>query len=450
MPALATSTHAEVVLHAFEWPYREITRSAPEIGRLGYKAVLVGSPLKTQGENWWARYQPQDYRVIDSPLGNKKDFVEMINALAKQQVKVYADLVLNHMADEGRQDLNYPGEKILRQYASNWEYFQKQRLFGDLHENLFSYNDFHLPRKPITDYEDPGDTQYNQIGTLPDLKANDWVISQQRNYLAALLELGVSGFRIDAAKHMTRQHIKSVFTDDLVGEALVFAEIITGGGEGDRAYDAILAPFVQDFSFKAYDFPLFTQFRKVFSEDGNIASLLSAPYDFNALKKNRAVVFSINHDIPNNEIFWNMRLDERSEYLANVFLLARSDSTCLIYSDNAARQYSWGSTERWKGYYRLPPLAQMIKFHNTCAGTPMVVIDFEKNYLVFSRIGKGLVIINNANSVLELDYSRDKLYLQQQGTLVNLLDDTEYTKQLDINSLKFRVEPRSAQMWLVQ
>jgi hypothetical protein len=28
-------------------------------------AVLVAPPLKSEGSAWWARYQPQDYRVID-------------------------------------------------------------------------------------------------------------------------------------------------------------------------------------------------------------------------------------------------------------------------------------------------------------------------------------------------------------------------------------------------
>ncbi|WP_276607858.1 acyl-CoA dehydrogenase family protein, partial [Vogesella mureinivorans] len=45
---------------------------AAEIQSLGYRAVLVAPPLKSEGPAWWARYQPQDYRTIDHPLGNRE------------------------------------------------------------------------------------------------------------------------------------------------------------------------------------------------------------------------------------------------------------------------------------------------------------------------------------------------------------------------------------------
>ena len=68
---IPASAHADVILHAFNWRYAEIEAQAEEIAARGYRAVLVSPPLRSEGAQWWARYQPQDYRVLDNPLGSR-------------------------------------------------------------------------------------------------------------------------------------------------------------------------------------------------------------------------------------------------------------------------------------------------------------------------------------------------------------------------------------------
>ena len=58
-----------------------MTANANQIAEAGYKKVLVAPAMKSSGTQWWARYQPQDLRTIDSPLGNKQDLAAMIAAL---------------------------------------------------------------------------------------------------------------------------------------------------------------------------------------------------------------------------------------------------------------------------------------------------------------------------------------------------------------------------------
>ena len=62
----------DVILHAFNWPYTEIAASADAIAKFGYGAVLFPPPLYSDETSapWWQRYQPRDYRVIRSQLGN--------------------------------------------------------------------------------------------------------------------------------------------------------------------------------------------------------------------------------------------------------------------------------------------------------------------------------------------------------------------------------------------
>lgn len=150
---LSTFTYADVILHAFNWKYSEVTKKAQEISNLGYKKVLVSPAYKSTGSEWWARYQPQDLRLIDSPLGNTLDFKEMIDTLKSKNIEVYADIVLNHMANESyiRNDLNYPGQAILNDYSKNIDHVNTLKLFGDLTENYLSSNDFH-PAGCITNW----------------------------------------------------------------------------------------------------------------------------------------------------------------------------------------------------------------------------------------------------------------------------------------------------------
>ncbi|NMS18592.1 alpha-amylase, partial [Vibrio parahaemolyticus] len=92
-----------VILHAFDWRYDEIGAQAEKINQMGYASVLVSPPLRSaKSAKWWQRYQPQDYRVIDNFLGNTEDFRNMVQALEAVGVRVYADVVFNHMANEAK------------------------------------------------------------------------------------------------------------------------------------------------------------------------------------------------------------------------------------------------------------------------------------------------------------------------------------------------------------
>lgn len=98
---LQNQGRSNVILHAFDWKYSEIAEHATKISRLGYRSVLVSPPLKSlkegKGQFWWQRYQPQDYRIIDNPLGNTNDFKHMMQALMAHDIWVYVDVVFNHM-----------------------------------------------------------------------------------------------------------------------------------------------------------------------------------------------------------------------------------------------------------------------------------------------------------------------------------------------------------------
>ncbi|MGR5458552.1 alpha-amylase family protein [Vibrio alfacsensis] len=399
------STGANVILHAFDWKYVDIAQRAAEISELGYGSVLVSPPMKSaQDERWWQRYQPQDYRVIDNALGNTTDFKSMVEALDRAGVLVYADVVFNHMANEAhlRSDLQYPRQSVMDDYQKNTDKYQDLILFGDLSEPLFDENDF-VEAFGITDWKDKWEVQNGRITGgptdpgLPTLRVCDDVVKLQRAYLNALKVLGVKGFRIDAAKHMTLEHLKRVWTEDITHDIHIFGEIITDGGATEEEYELFLEPYLKETRLGAYDFPLFSTIFKAFSKKGSFKSLID-PYCFGqALSNGRAITFAITHDIPNNDVFLDLIMDEEDEWLAYAYILGRDGGVPLIYTDlDTSGIKGKDGKPRWKNTWKDSRMAKMIAFHNRVHGEPMMVLEGNDDMLVLQRGEKGILVLNKS------------------------------------------------------
>ncbi|OAN10849.1 alpha-amylase [Photobacterium jeanii] len=402
--ALSSTASADVILHAFNWKYSDITANASAIAQAGYKKVLIAPAMKSSGNEWWARYQPQDLRLIDSELGNKEDLEKLIAVMKKNGIEVYADVVLNHMANESwkRADLNYPGKALLDQYKNNAEYFERQKLFGDLSKGLFSSNDFH-PAGCISDWDNPGNVQYWRLcGTdgdtgLPDLDPNHWVVDQQRQYLKALKAMGIKGFRIDAVKHMSQYQIDQIFTNEITQGMHVFGEVITSGGKGNSSFDKFLAPYLNNTAHGAYDFPLFASMRAAFSYNGSMQLLHDPEAYGQALSSQRAVTFTITHDIPTNKGFRYQIMDPTDEKLAYSYIMGRDGGTPLVYSDELP-DHEDADHGRWADVWNRSEMVKMISFHNAMQGKTMEMMHSDQCLVVFKREKAGLVGINKCGT----------------------------------------------------
>ncbi|MBD1557103.1 alpha-amylase [Vibrio sp. S9_S30] len=403
---LQNEGRSNVILHAFDWQYCEVAEQAEKISRLGYRSVLVSPPLKSlkegKGRFWWQRYQPQDYRIIDNPLGNTHDFKHMMQVLIEYDIWVYVDVVFNHMANESdrRSDLQYPAQSDMEIYKSNASYYEGLKLFGDLSHPLFDQDDFVEPFG-IVDWCNKWEVQNGRISSgpsdpgLPTLKDNQHVIEQQRHYLKALKQLGVRGFRIDAAKHMSLQHLEKVWGPDITEGMHIFGEIITDGGVTKQEYELFLKPYLEKTDLAAYDFPLFNTLFKAMKPEGTLESLVD-PYALGmALSNPRAVTFAITHDIPNNDVFKELVMDEASEWLAYAYLLGRDGGVPLIYAEPPARvMANQDRANRWEYGWQSDKLKDLLTFHHKMYGEKMTFDFISKDVILFSRGKKGIIGIN--------------------------------------------------------
>ena len=470
---------ADVILHAFDWSYQDIADNAKDISDAGYKAVLVTPPLKSPKGSceWYQRYQPQDFRVIDNCDGNKESFVNAIEALNGEGVRMYADVVVNHMANERDGATTFPGSDTLKDYDDNNSYWKNQILYGDTDGNgvldngfipddgkssgLFKPNDFHVA-KCIDNYDDKGKVIYDRLCNgpndrgLPDLRDTEpdknWVNDQRKQYIQALYDLGVRGFRIDAAKHMPLGAIEYFVPDEVADNSQIFSEIITSGGTTSSDYKTFLKPYLSELpkEFGAYDFPLLNALKNAFAF-GKPLSDIANPYSTgNALENNRAVTVVVTHDIPYNDGFRYLIFDRdadksKDEDLAYAYIMGRDGGTPLVFDDRSEGQSNNG---RWAGVWNNDMMQQMIDFHNRMQGKSMEVLAADECALLWRRDKDGIVGINKCGDERPLTVN----------TSFKLKWNHPYTDILTGNSLPeiegpsytFKLPARSASMWYAE
>jgi alpha-amylase len=224
--------------------------------------------------------------------------------------------------------------------------------------------------------------------------------------------LGVKGFRIDAAKHMTIEHLQRVWSKEITENMHIFGEIITDGGATKEEYELFLQPYLEKTTLGSYDFPLFYNVFEAFQKGGRMQSLID-PYCFGqALFKFRAITFAITHDIPNNDVFHERLLKEEDEWLAYSYILGRDGGVPLVYTDlNPSGILDNNNKPRWINAWKNPYMVKMIKFHNYVHGEAMIPIISDPDILIFARGEKGIVAINKSDSELIINFEWHKAML---------------------------------------
>lgn len=407
-----------VFIQMFEWPWKDIAKECETyLGPAGFSAVQVSPPhehIIWKENPWWVRYQVVSYK-IESRSGTEAEFVDMVQRCKKAGVDIYADAVINHMTGISG------GVGIAGSTFSHYDY-----------PGIFQYQDFnHCNRNGndnIVNYDDRFELQYCELLDLADLAtSSEYVRNKIADYLNHLLDLGVAGFRIDAAKHMPAEDLAAILAK-LKRSSYIYSEVIYSAS-GPVQYSEYL-PFGDVMAYHYGD----TLAWGVRSR--NMNTLLHAANPFPASDK--SVVFLTNHDLERWKSGLSYNGPENRDYrLAQVFLLAWPYGYPQLYS-----AYSYTDEEAgppldanlrtlpilddynqcrapWTCEHRLPEVAAMVKFRNETNDAFQVQSWWsnQRDVLAFSRGRKGFVAINFG-------------YQQHQGEFETTMPDGTYCNLL--------------------
>lgn len=197
---LRTSDHrGDVIVTAFQYNWRSVARECTQVlGPAGVGYVQVSPPQESiPGSSWWTSYQPVSY-ALDSKEGTASEFRDMIRQCRAAGVGVVVDAVINYTTGVDRaQGVGTAGNT----YTNT----------GDFPAVPYTAKDFHSCAENIMNYRDVKDVQECRVSGLQDLDTSSaHVRPVLAQYFATLLDLGVSGFRVDGVKHIASDDVLAI------------------------------------------------------------------------------------------------------------------------------------------------------------------------------------------------------------------------------------------------
>lgn len=207
-PTIAKAiTGSSVGIQMFGWNWDSLAAECTnQLGPNGFDWILTNPPQESiSGSQWWTHYQPISYR-LDSTAGTREQFIKMVNACNAAGVKVITDAVINHMAGGRGTD------------------FSPLYISSDFHSGL-AKTDPHFCDTDISSWDSFDERTNCQFPGLPDLATEKPSVRQKiADYLNDQLAIGVSGFRIDAAKHIQPADIAAI-KKLLIRDAYIVQEV---------------------------------------------------------------------------------------------------------------------------------------------------------------------------------------------------------------------------------
>lgn len=138
---------------------------------------------------WWERYQPVSYLIMTAS-GNEADFLDMTKRCNAVGVRIYVEVVLNHMCPV--HDFPIVG--------TGWSTANPATL--DYPAVPYTKDDFNEPCE-IEKWNDADHLRNCWFEGLPDLNlGKDSVRDKVIAFLNHVIELGAAGFIINSAKHI--------------------------------------------------------------------------------------------------------------------------------------------------------------------------------------------------------------------------------------------------------
>ena len=259
-------------------------------------------------------------------------------------------------------------------------------------------------------------------------------------HLNALADLGVAGFRIDAAKHLPTEHILAVL-ERVEKNVSIFAEIITYGGDDSIEYKLFLGPYLEATDHQVYDFPLLAKLRNVFKGNEGMQGLIRPQVKGQAVESSRAITMATNHDTANNPFDYFV-MDEAQESLAYAYVLGNGQGTPLVYSESQDP-----GRQRWRDLHRRNDIVKMNDVRKKMQTEDLTYLYADSCLLVFRR-GQSLVALNKCGSRQVRNFptrdwpeNSEDLQAMLSNNASLQVEGTDVEIGLDSHSFQFWIQP---------
>jgi alpha-amylase len=389
-------------VHLFEWRWDDVARECELfLGPSGYAAVQVSPPqehAELPSHPWWERYQPVSY-ALESRSGGRAACAAMVSRCNAAGVDIYVDAVLNHMSflESGTGSAGTPFTR-----------------YG--YPGLYDPTHFHGCRRPIEDWSSRVEIQSCDLATCPDLDTGqEHVRARLAAYLQDLVDLGVAGIRVDAAKHIALEELGDIL-GRVKGPLFVYQEVIDHDGNGPiTAAEYLATGSVTEFRYGA-------DLSRVL-RSGKLAWLESFGTPWGFLPGAAGIAFVDNHDNQRGHGSGDpLTHRERPLYeLSVVFMLAWPwgypqimSSYEFVGGDDGPPSAADGKTlpsldaagacaPGWVCEHRWPRVSSMVGFRNATSAS-LTVTDWwtdGEQQIAFGRGDRGFVVVNRSAESLE-------------------------------------------------
>ncbi|VEU82350.1 alpha-amylase family glycosyl hydrolase [Acholeplasma hippikon] len=265
------------------------------------------------------KYDVTNYKNIDSKLGTLDDFEALIKIANERDVKIIIDLVINHTSD---------WHPWFREFKKSYQENDLTNPYRDYytvkHKDNLDLNSKYYPIYSGSDYYYEG----NFSSSMPELNFDNPKVKEEIADIAKFwIDLGVSGFRLDAAKYVyfnnTEKNLS--FWDWFMTTVKSYKSDIYVVGETWSSENEML-PYYQnfnnfDFSFSQLDGEI-AQAARVTSSVKSFVSNVKTYYDKVLAINNEAILspFISNHDMDRAAGYLNVE-DGIMGMAANLYIL---------------------------------------------------------------------------------------------------------------------------------
>ena len=387
-----------VILHAWQWSFNNIKAKLPEIAAAGYSAVQTSVVQRakeaTKGKTnsvWWVYYQPATFEIDNtgnSALGTKADLQALCTEADKYGIKVIVDVVANHLGNQSGYDLSSAIPADIRNDSSCWH----SEGFRDI-----NYGD----RYSIT---------HGSMSGVPDLNTESTKIQNYvLNYLKECIDVGVDGFRFDAAKHIGVPSEGSQFWPTVINGTTSYAK--SSKGFTPYYYGEVLdntgGPAITEY----------TQFMSVTenqssnnirnSVNGGNANGAANSYYNKGAAANKIVMWAESHDTYSNNSKASTYVSDSNINKTWAMVGSRNNATALYFArtnghcgGNIGQIYSTQCFNK--------EVAEVNKFHNYFAGQSEYLSS--SGSIAYNERGtEGVVLVNCGGSSTSVSVKANKM-----------------------------------------